>query len=891
MELLERDGERRVLEAAIADSRGTGRVAVVAGEAGIGKTSLVADVCGAVRPGRVLWGACDPLITPRAMGPLRDVARQAGGPLLAALNGTGSREDVLAAALDELAATSVIVVEDLHWADDGTLDLVALLGRRLVRSPGCLILTCRTEAVAERPEVRRVLAALPRECVVRVAPEPLSTTAVALLAERAGRDATDLHAVSGGNPFYVTEVLAAAAGDGVPASVRDAVAMRVDGVSPPARAVVELAAVVPGATELWLFGETVGADAGAIDECIAAGLLTLRGDTVAFRHDLARRAVEDDLSPVRRRELDGLVLDALAADGDADPARLAHHARRAGRVDAIRRLAPAAARAASRSGGHHQALEHWEAALAAEEGADPAVRAEALEGVAVEAYLCGRPARAVEARRALLAIHEAAGDALRVGDDLRWLARLLWWSGRGEEAVAAGDRSIAVLEAFPDSRELAMALSGRSQLAMLDERNDQAVALGTRAERLARRIGDDETVAHALTNVGSALSKGADPEQGRALLDEAFTLAAASGHDDHAARALVNLALGTLMRRRDDPRIADDIDRGLRFALGRGLDGYVQYLLGARAGLRLLLGDWPAAEADAHAALELGEQPGVSVCPALTVLGRLRARRGDPEALPTIDEAWRVAVATGELQRLGPVAATRAEHAWLDGDLEGVVAAAREIHVLAERRGDMWARGELAWWLWRAGAPVTVHDDDPPPYARAIAGDWRGAAGMWAALGFPYERAEVLADAGDEEARLEALRVFDDHGAARAASRLRRRLRADGVRQIPRGPRPASRAGPAGLTPRQVEVLDLLAAGATNAEIAETLMISPKTVDHHVSAVLGKLGVTSRREAAAAAARLRAGSRGGSPAGAPQRPAPPGPHLGPAVSPRPASRP
>src|SRR6185503_9594647 len=253
-------------------------------------------------PGRVLWGACDPLITPRAMGPLRDVARQAGGPLLAALDG-GSREAVLDAALDALAASAVIVVEDIHWADDGTLDLVALLGRRLVRSPGCLILTSRTEGVAERPEVRRVLAALPRECVVRVAPGPLSETAVALLAERAGRDATDLHAVSGGNPFYVTEVLAAAADDGVPASVRDAVALRVDGVSPAARAVVELAAVVPGATELWLFGETVGAGTGAIDECIAAGLLTLHGDTVAFRHDLARRAVEDDLSPVRRREL------------------------------------------------------------------------------------------------------------------------------------------------------------------------------------------------------------------------------------------------------------------------------------------------------------------------------------------------------------------------------------------------------------------------------------------------------------------------------------------------------------------------------------------------------------------------------------------------------------
>jgi len=323
-----------------------------------------------------------------------------------------------------------------------------------------------------------------------------------------------------------------------------------------------------------------------------------------------------------------------------------------------------------------------------------------------------------------------------------------------------------------------MALSGRSQLAMLGEANDEAVALGTRAERLARRIGDDETVAHALTNVGSALSKGADAEQGRALLDEAFTLAAASGHDDHAARALVNLALGTLMRRRDDPRVADDIDRGLRFAIERGLDGYVQYLLGARAGLRLLLGDWPAAEADAHAALELGEQPGVSVCPALTVLGRLRARRGDPEALPTIDDAWRVAVATGELQRLAPVAATRAEHAWLDGDLAGVVGAAREIHALADRRGDAWARGELGWWLWRAGAPVAVHDDDPAPYARD--------RGRLARRGRRVGRARLPLRAGRGPGRRRRR-----GGTARGAAGVRRPRRRPG--RVPPAPPPAGR--------------------------------------------------------------------------------------------------
>jgi DNA-binding CsgD family transcriptional regulator/tetratricopeptide (TPR) repeat protein len=841
LELLERDDERDVLEAAIEESRVQGRVVVVAGEAGIGKTALVASVCGSRR---ALWGACDPLITPRPMGPLRDVARQVGGRLAAAISGT--REDVLAAALDELAAATALVVEDLHWADDATLDVVALLGRRLARSSGCLVLTVRSDAVSDRPEVLRVLGALPRECVRRIEPEPLSAEAVALLARRAGREPADLHAVSGGNPFFVTEALSAPAGESVPASVRDAVAARVAALGGPARAVAELAAVVPGSTALWL----VDLEAAAIDECIDAGLVRLQGGALTFRHDLARRAVEDGISPVRRRELHRGVLAALEASGGADPARLVHHARRAGDDEAIRRHAPAAARAASAAGGHRQALEHWEAALAA--GAD------ALEGVAIESYLCAHPERALEARRALLERHEAEGDALRAGDDLRWLARILWWSGQGTEAAAAGDRSIAMLEAFPDSRELAMALSGRSQLAMLAERHEEAIALGTRAVRLARRLGDDETVAHGLTNVGTALIGGAGNERGRALLEEAHALAAGAGQDDHATRALVNLATATLARRRDDERVGDDLERALRFARARELDGYVQYLLGVRANARLLHGEWAAAEADARASLELREQPGVSLCPALIALGRLQARRGDSEARATLAEAWRVAVATQELQRLAPVAAARAEHAWLDGDLLGTAAAARSAFELAATRGDAWARGELAFWLWRAGEPAPSHDDDPEPYARSIAGDWRGAAEAWSARGFPYESADARSEADGEAARLEALATFDQLGASRAASRLRRRLRADGVRRIPRGPRAASRAGLAGLTPRETEVLDLIVRGSTNAEIARALVIAPKTVDHHVSSVLSKLGVGSRREAGAAAARLAA---------------------------------
>jgi DNA-binding CsgD family transcriptional regulator/tetratricopeptide (TPR) repeat protein len=853
--LLERERERAALEGAVAEAREGGRVVLVVGEAGIGKTRLVEAVLTQQEGLRVLWGACDPLVVPRPLGPVLDVARHVGGPLAAALDGGGAREQLLAAMLDELAAKapSALVVEDLHWVDEATLDLLALLGRRLTRSRGCLVLTCRDDALQERPDVRRVLASLPAELVRRIEPGPLSPTGIGELAAERERDPLELHRVTGGNPFFVTEMLAVPPGAGVPTSVREAVALRVAALPPDARAVVEVAAVVPGSTELWLLAQTVEPVPAAIEACLRAGILELHGEALTFRHDLARRAVAGGLGRLRSRELEAAVLGALEARGGVAPARLAHHARRSGDVGAVRRLAPAAARAASAAGSHRQALEHWEEALAAGAGAGAGEDVEALEGVAVEAYLCGRAERALEMRRRLLAVHEATGDALRAGESLRWLSRILWWSGHGAQAVEHGDRAIAVLEQLPEGKELAMALSGRSQLAMLAERSAEAIDLGTRAEVLARRIGDRPTLAHALTNVGTALLGGDEHERGRALLEEAFVLASADGEDDHAARALVNLATATMVRRRGDRRVAGDLERAIAFAAQRDLDGYLQYLLGARANLRVALGEWPGATVDAHDSLALGVHPGVSLCPALLALGRVQARRGEPPAAQTLDEAWRMAFKTGELQRMVPAAAGRAEHAWLDGDRAGVAAAARAPYALALERGDGWARGELAFWLWRAGELAEPPAGMAEPFALSIAGDWRAAAEAWDALGFPYESADARCDGDDEGALLDALATFDRLGASRCAAHLRRRLRAAGVRRVPRGPRRASQAEPAGLTPRQAEVLAQLRQGATNAEIARRLVIAPKTVDHHVSAVLAKLGVRTRREAAESA--------------------------------------
>ncbi len=861
MDLLERDRERAALECAFAEAH-EGRVVLVAGEAGIGKTRLLQSVLGA--SGGVLWGACDPLITPRPLGPLRDAVRQAGGALAAALD--AGREPLLTAMLDVLAEPGVaLVIEDLHWADEATLDLVALLGRRLAR--GCVVLTCRREELGGRSDVRRVLAALPRDRLRLIEPAPLSAAAVGAMATGHAVDVETLHRVTGGNPFFVTEALAAGP-DAVPASVREAVAYRLAGLSDAARAAVQLVAVVPQAAELWLLADTVGARPAAVDEALRAGILELRGEAVAFRHELARAATAADLGDLHRRELETLVLAALLARGDVEPARLVHHARAAADADAVRRLAPVAARAAAAVGGHRQALDHWEAALAAGGPAD----VEALDGVATEAYNCGHTERALETRRALLARCERDGDARRTGEALLWLSRVTWWAGDGEGAARYADRAITTLEPLGEDRELARALSARSQLAMLSERTEEAVALGGRAAELARRLGDHTTLAHALTNVGTAQLMAGALEPARGLLQEAYAFACEASEDEHAVRALVNLAVAMVVHHRDDPRGPEDLERALAFATSRDLDGYAQYLLGHRAGLRLDAGDWAAAEADARAALALSDAVSVGLCPALTALGRLQSRRGDPEAERTLLAAWEQALPSGELQRIAPIAAARAEHAWRAGDVAAAGELLRAPLTLALQQPNPWV-GELAWWARRCGLPATdgaaapaaaatVADvgvaaaaaDVAAPYAHLLRGDWAAAAAAWETLGCPYDAAEARCDGDDADALLTALATFDRLGAARSALALRRRLRRIGVRRVPRGPRAPARTHPAGLTHRQAEVLALLRTGATNAEIARRLVIAEKTVDHHVSAVLAKLGVRSRRDVGASSA-------------------------------------
>ncbi len=844
MELLERDEALAELHRQFERSATHGRLVVVSGEAGIGKTALVSRFLAQCVPTPVvLWGGCDPLHTPRPLGPIRDAARDAGGRLATLLAEDAPREVVFESVLDalRLRPRRVLVVEDVHWADEASLDLLVWLGRRLEAMTGLIVITYREDDPAAGA-ISRVLGHTPARSVARVPLEPLSPAAVARLAAASGRPPEQLHALTGGNPFFLTEVLAGPEG-AVPATVRDAVMARVEPLPAEARALLELVSVVPGRAETWLVEPAAGRD-----EARASGLLLSGADGMWFRHELARLAVETSLPAHRRIRLNESVL-ARLADTDADPARLAHHAVVAGDTDAVAVHSAAAGRLAAAARAHREAARHFEAALATGVATRNA-RAELLEAYADSAFRAFRAEDALEARRAAVRAWESLGNRSRVGENLRWQSRVASAAGLRTEAERSAHAAVEVLESLPPGHELAMAYSNLSQLFMLANEGEAAVAWGRRALDLGRRLGDDEATSHALNNVGTARAMLGE-DDGPVLLRESLRLALDAGLDDHAGRAALNLAYDH-MERRSYAEAADAIAVALRFAEERELLRYAQYLLAMRSWLRLEQDDWDGAAEDARTVLRRSEQSGISQIQALVSLGLIQGRRGDAEARATLERAWQMAVGTGDLIRLAPCAVARAELAWISGDGPLTADELGDVLRLADDRAHPWWVGALALWLAPTGRCPDLRTVPADPYRLALSGRWDEAADWWRVRGSGYQGGLVAALSGNERMVRSALETFGGVDAPAAAARVRTQLRASGARGVPRGPRPRT-VESGGLTPRQVEVLRLLSEGLTNAEIAAALVISRRTVDHHVSAVLARLGAANRVEAASLA--------------------------------------
>jgi DNA-binding CsgD family transcriptional regulator len=845
VDLLEREAFLERLGSLLDEVRsGEGRLALVTGEAGIGKTALIGTFCQRFADrGRTMWGNCDSITPRRPFAPLIDFASSC--PPLADAITTAERDRILDTFLAWIAEAPprVIVFEDLHWADEATLDLLRVLAPRLGRLPHLIIGSFRPYEVGELDPLNRALDRFPSAITTQLALPPLSPEAVATLTAGTCHDPNRIHALTGGNPLFVIE-LTSHDTENPPPNVIRAVQRRMEHLSSAARSTIEAASILSDrfTTQLLV---AVTEDASAVDECVAKGMLTLDHGALGFRHELSRQAVASSLPLDLRTEWHRRALRALEADPTADPAHLAQHAVGAGDPEATMRWTTEAAIRADQLGAHRQAAEHRIVALQTD-ALDDRQRAELLEDHARAAVAADDLVPALESQQAATRLWVRTGDTVRQANSLSANSQILWLSGEGIAAIEAAEEAVALLEvSAPGSEHLAMAYAVAAQRHMVAAADEQAIRFARMALDLGEKLGREDVIIHAGITIGTTEIYTGD-EGGWTRLEDCAARAAALGMRREATRALINLVEAA----KDDYRLraATRYTETARASLSPYDLGLYPHLLGLRyAEILLEMGDWDQAD-ERCAALALDRTVSEIVrARALIVQGRLRARRGTGNAWQPLDTAATMIGGT-EIQDLRILYTARAEAAWLAGDTTRALVEA-EIGLDACHGGSSrssW-RAELAFWAWKSGSQQNVPEFGP--FRLHAEGRPAQAAAAWDEIGCPYFRGVALADSQSDEDLELALHIFVELGARPWERIVGAEMRRRGVRRVRRGPRPATRTNPAGLTNRQLEVAELLAERLTNREIAERLVISPKTVDHHVSAVLTKLGIGSRREA------------------------------------------
>jgi DNA-binding CsgD family transcriptional regulator/tetratricopeptide (TPR) repeat protein len=847
--LLERKTALDALAEIAAQARsGEGRLVLLEGEAGVGKSTLLEQFTDDLPDSRLLSGACDGMFTPRPLGPLLDIAQQVHGRLQSLCRADASREELFDVLLTELCGPGplpVVVIEDVHWADEATLDLLGFLARRIREIAVLLIVSYRSDELADTHPLRIALGHLAvQRCVRRLSLAPLSAQAVRMLSAGRGVDPEELYRVTGGNPFYVHEVLEAGLGE-VPASARDVVLARAARLGGKARQTLEAAALIGGTVDERLLRHVVAGP--ALAEVISSGLV-VDHPVLRFRHEIARQAIEQAVLSARRAELHARILRGLRNLGCDDDARLAFHAEEAGDGPAALEHAASAGRHARTLASHREAAGQFERALRFADGEAPASIAARWIELATELSMIDRWPDAETAYTRALENWRAAGDPLGEGDTLRRMSAALWRLCRGDEILAAAEAAVAILEPLGPTPELAAAYGTLAAHQNEPGHLDIVVPLAQRAQELAVRFGVPAVQSRAATTEAQAMwLAGGEWEL---VLRRALSIALENGIEYEAGFAYTNLHELHCANRdyaKSDPYFYD----GVAHCEDHDLGTYYTCLRGVRTSTLERLGRWDESVGIAEAVVASVASPVNRMIP-MTSLALVAARRDKGDVWPHLDAAMTAADGSTGQMYIAAVRLARAEARWLESDLTGARQEAELADDACANLTDPWLNGEIAVWLLRTGSRRTSQRELAEPYRLQLTGNHRGAAELFDTLGCPYDAALALLDAPDELALRRALDICDALGAVATARIIRQKMRSLGIRSVPAGQRAATRENPLGLTQREQEVLELLCEGRTNASIAIKLVISPKTVDHHVSSVLAKLGVSKRTEVAAA---------------------------------------
>jgi DNA-binding CsgD family transcriptional regulator len=839
--LLERDHELEAMARVLDSARaGDGAGLAVAGEPGAGKTVLANAATGpGARALRVLRTRCDPLDTPRPLGPFRDLA-----PLLGPLD----HEQPLAATCEAVYAAvaaepSVLVVEDLHWVDAASADVLRFLSRRLEAIPLALLVTYRDHEIGPHHPARALLGDVASlETFSTVRPAPLSLEAVTRMVAGTRLDPEQVHQVTGGNPFFVAEVVRDPDRP-LPANVRDAVLARAADVDPTDLEVLQLAAAAPDRLDDRVLPE-LGVDLPTLRRLYETGLLVRDERGLVFQHELARLAVESTIPAGGEARLHARLLDALERVEPRDPSVLTHHAVAAADSRRASTYGDAAAQEATRRGAHTEAVAFLRIALdhlGPEHSRD---RARLLSQLGTEEYMTSHLDAAIESVRATFPLWREAEDDAGLSAAHAACAVFEYYNARRRQAEEHADRA-ALLAGEEHGLQYGAARVTRSYLAYHRSEWGLVDAYGAEAAAIADVTGD-EALALRTRVVHAAADLAREQDLARERLVSTIEDARAAGFDELASTGYSTMAYLDVEQRRlgTAERV---LEESLAFTIERDIPICNHWQTAVRSRLRHLEGRWDAALEDADDVLQRRGMPVARFWPHV-VRGLVAVRRGEDPG-DDLDAAWQLAEQLDEpLRRLAALSAL-AESMWLTGvaDDRVVDRAPRELAETAGRASG-WSVGELAVWLHRLGidAPVPL-EDMAEPYRLSVEGRHLEAAAWWGQTRVVVEQALCQADSADLTHRLAGVERLELHGAVALADRIRRSLRDEGVTALPPRPRASTRANPAGLTNRQLDVAKLVARGLTNAEISDRLFISPKTTDHHVSAVLMKLGMPNRR--------------------------------------------
>jgi DNA-binding CsgD family transcriptional regulator/tetratricopeptide (TPR) repeat protein len=930
----ELDELERALDAARA---GTGATVVLSGEAGIGKTRLASELARRARATgfMVLLGRSLDLVgTELPYQPLLDALRPIGDPRQVDETSRGSPlrvfERTLALLTERADAEPVLLVlEDLHWADSSTLDLVVFLAHNIDERSILLLATVRADEPASAERVHRLADGLRRSgSAVLLELGPLEQEELsALLASRADspvtRTLTDtIIARAEGNPFFAEELLAAAdrGSRGLPPSLRDLLLQRVNRLDRPAQGVVRVASAAGRDVAYPLLRATTELSEpelrGSLRRAVEHGILVAEPSGFRFRHALLAEAVYETILPGEREELHARLADELARSGAATPAEIAPHWAAAGRSSEALVASLEAARQAEAVFGLAEAAGHFERALALWDAVPDAAELAGLD----LAELCARTAelasqvgaapRAVELARQGIDLVGAA-DPYRASFLHVRLGEYLEQTGRQDACLAALERAVELVPPEPPSPERAYALGSLAGGLAVAWRHGESLPICEQALALARGIGADEAVVRALTVLGSDLAYLGSGEEGVADLGEAVQLAEKIGDHIGLERAYVHLTdvLTMLGRPRESARLGQaglevmrrwgvdstllvtnrieallaigDWDDAERMSVGalRGItSSFEHWLLIIRAAVEIGRGEFESARAHLEAAkATLREDHVLGIYDAFRTEAALWERRwteADEAVRDSLTRSrsgqtaqlrvWFCALGLRAQAELAAVARARR-----DADaVRSLLARARRLIALARREAEevssvtpnarAWlalaeaeyerARGVVRPESWSQAAEAWDRLERPPlaAYCR-----WRQSEALVAAGASRTEAGAPLREAHVVAARIGANPLLME------LELLAQRARLDLA--PPDSESPARRRGlekTLGLTPREAEVLGLVARGYTNREIAASLVISVKTASVHVSHILRKLDAPNRLEAAAIAHRL-----------------------------------